>query len=280
MPNHVRNKIKFYGDKKDIDKVFSLINPEDNDEYIDFNKIIPMPKTLHLTSGGYEYEAIQYALYKKTYTEWIKIQAALTKAKCSFYGNYFNKVFDHKYTTIELQECADKFEESLKTKKNIFVENIDYEDLGIKTFEDLGNAYINNILKYGYDTWYDWSCNNWGTKWNAYDTYIDKNANVIEFNTAWSCPLVVLGMLAKICYEHQVEFSGKWADEDRGHNVGIFESDCSKDEYWFDYDYVENCSNEAYEIYVELHGQSECMGKDDKGNWISYDCDNCPNKCY
>ena len=44
------------------------------------------------------------------------------------------------------------------------------------------------------------------------------------------------------------------------------------------YEYMEDYSNEAYNIYVELKGESQCMGKDENGNWIHYDCDDCPNK--
>lgn len=277
MPNHVTNKIEFSGTQENINKVLELIKGE---EEIDFDKIIPMPKSLHLTSGGHQKEAMQYALSKKSYAEKAEIQVALTQKRCDFYGSYFKKAFAHNFNAVELQECANNFEEKLKSGQRDAFDDIDYEGLGIKTFEDLGNMYIHNIITYGYDTWYDWSYANWGTKWGAYSVYFDKENNVIEFDTAWSCPLPILDKLAEICYEHEVEFTGKWADEDRGCNVGVFESDCSGDEYWFSYEYVENCSNEAYDIYVELKGESECMGKDEDGNWISYDCDTCPNKCY
>lgn len=277
MPNHVANRIEFYGKQENINKVFELIKGEE--ECIRFKNIIPMPKTLHLISGGNQNEAIQYAILQKPYAEMVQIQNALINAKCDFHGNYYHKTFWNKHTEDELEKCAKEFEEKIKENKKDIFDDTDYEGLGIKTFEDLGNAYINNILTYGYDTWYDWSCANWGTKWDAYDTYIDKENNIIEFNTAWSCPLPVLDKLAEICYEHNVSFTGKWADEDRGCNVGIFESDCNGDEYWFSYEYMENCSNEAYDIYVELQGESECMGKDENGNWVSYDCDTCPNKC-
>ena len=277
MPNHVANKIEFSGKQENINKVLELIKGED--DCISFDKIIPMPKSLHLTSGGHQNEAIHYALSKKSYNEITQIKEVLVKAKCDFYGSYFSKIFNHTYIDTELQKCANEFEEKLKSGEKDMFDNTDYEGFGIKNFEDFGNMYINNILNYGYDTWYDWRCANWGTKWDAYDTYIDKENNIIEFNTAWSCPLPILDKLAEICYEHEVELTGKWADEDRGCNVGIFESDCSGDEYWFSYEIMDNCSNEAYNIYVELHGESiMCMGKDENGNWVGYDCDTCPNK--
>ena len=139
-----------------------------------------------------------------------------------------------------------------------------------------GNLGPEEHAKYGKNNWYDWSLYNWGTKWNAYYSSADKENNVIEFDTAWSCPLALLDKLAELCYEHEVYFTGKWADEDAGHNVGVFESDCDGDEYWFAYEYITNGSNEAYEIYMELRG-SNCIGQDSDGNWVHYDCDNCPN---
>ena len=132
---------------------------------------------------------------------------------------------------------------------------------------------------YGNNNWYDWSIANWGTKWNAYSCYLDEENNVIEFDSAWACPLPVLDKLAELCYEHNVSFTGKWADEDMGYNVGVFESDCDRDEYWFSYEYVENNSNEAFDIFTEVKGESDCLSKDADGTWIRHGCDNCPNPC-
>ncbi len=38
------------------------------------------------------------------------------------------------------------------------------------------------------ENWYNWNCNNWGTKWNACNVYIDNNEEGVlryEFETAW-----------------------------------------------------------------------------------------------
>lgn len=171
------------------------------------------------------------------------------------------------------QENIDKILELIKGKR----EYIDFEAI-VQMPENIfrGNLGPDDRVKYGKNNWYDWSLYNWGTKWNAYYQSFDKDNNTIEFDTAWSCPLALLDKLAELCYEHEVSFTGKWADEDAGHNVGVFESDCDGDEYWFSYEYMENESNEAYEIYMELKG-SNCIGQDSDGNWVHYDCDNCPN---
>ena len=57
-----------------------------------------------------------------------------------------------------------------------------------------GRMALDNIKKYGVKDWYDWSCQNWGTKWDASDSYIaDEDTEdlmiQIQFNTAWSPPM-------------------------------------------------------------------------------------------
>ena len=53
MPNHVTNNIYLKGDS---DRIRELLEAIKNDEYgtgsIDFNKIIPMPESLDITSGS------------------------------------------------------------------------------------------------------------------------------------------------------------------------------------------------------------------------------------
>ncbi|MEC0233568.1 hypothetical protein P4H71_04260 [Paenibacillus kribbensis] len=64
--------------------------------------------------------------------------------------------------------------------------------------------------------WYQWSLDNWGTKWNAYDIYITEN--VIRFDTAWSAP----GPIFQALYNRfpDYTFDIKYADEDLGYNFG------------------------------------------------------------
>lgn len=44
--------------------------------------------------------------------------------------------------------------------------------------------------------WYDWSIENWGTKWNSYDGYVQDEG--ISFHTAWGPPAPIVGALAKL----------------------------------------------------------------------------------
>lgn len=47
--------------------------------------------------------------------------------------------------------------------------------------------------KYGYDNWFDWQANNWGTKWGTYEHKVhelggDCSPILIEFQCAWGPP--------------------------------------------------------------------------------------------
>ena len=62
---------------------------------------------------------------------------------------------------------------------------------GSRTEEEEAQAKINR-KKYGYEDWYEWSINEWGTKWDACSSYVDDeddNEICITFETAWSPPL-------------------------------------------------------------------------------------------
>ena len=216
MPNWVTNKVKFKSRGKEIiDKIISTDNDE---EYVDFNKIIPRPKTLNITSGGDDRYAMQYALLKMSVSKFKKTIKRLEEIPTSFYGNYFVKIYNHKkYTLEELEKVAKEFKEQLESGKKDPFDEVNYKELGINSLEDLGNVYINNILQYGADSWYDWCCENWGTKWNANNTYIVDDTE-IEFDTAWSCPVNIFKELSR-------QFSGveivvEFADEDIGSNCG------------------------------------------------------------
>lgn len=45
------------------------------------------------------------------------------------------------------------------------------------------------IAKYGAINWYDWNIKNWGTKWGACDSRVERSENAIYFDTAWSPPI-------------------------------------------------------------------------------------------
>lgn len=59
--------------------------------------------------------------------------------------------------------------------------------------KDLQTQYRVNKEKFGYETWYDFCVNEWGTKWDVGDTQgiqdVDTNELVVYFDSAWSPPI-------------------------------------------------------------------------------------------
>lgn len=57
------------------------------------------------------------------------------------------------------------------------------------------------IARFGYDNWYDWCCENWGTKWGAYDVTdwvkVGKGFEA-SYDSAWAPPTNGLVNLSKL----------------------------------------------------------------------------------
>lgn len=73
-------------------------------------------------------------------------------------------------------------------------------------------------------TWYEWSVENWGTKWNACDAYIDEEGKgdaVILFQTAWSPPVPWIEKVIK--YFPWLSFELWWEEGGMGF-AGIMEA--------------------------------------------------------
>ena len=87
-----------------------------------------------------------------------------------------------------------------------YIPEDDEKKLGIKGLYELGNLYIDNILKYGSATWYDWCCKNWGTKWNAMDSEGTPEEGEISFFTAWEEPLPIIEKLFEKYENKEIEW--------------------------------------------------------------------------
>lgn len=72
------------------------------------------------------------------------------------------------------------------------------------------------ISKYGYDNWYDWRLENWGSKWDAQEPSILENEYdlTITFDTAWSpaIPYIkqVAKMFPKLVFDLYFMETGEW----------------------------------------------------------------------
>lgn len=67
--------------------------------------------------------------------------------------------------------------------------------------------------QYPFESWYDWSVSNWGTKWNGYDfQQVSSQASYeFSFNTAWSFPHPIIDTL--VHRFPRVSFDVLWFDE-------------------------------------------------------------------
>jgi len=83
----------------------------------------------------------------------------------------------------------------------------------------------------GIPNWYDWSCDNWGTKWDAAHldyTQHDDNSVSFNFNSAWSPPigvyheLMAQGFEVEAYYvEYGMMFAGEWQCDADGEVTGV-----------------------------------------------------------
>jgi len=185
MPNHITNILKVEGSPERVKELLDTIKGEEANHLIDFNKIVPMPETLHITSGSVIDNAI----------------ALLNNDK-----NYFKKMLD--YPWVKEEEIKNITQLKRRIKKGISKKDFEEAKLAIK-----------NIEMYGHKDWYSWSNANWGTKWNSYDN-ARVNENTISFDTAWSTPFPVMEKLSEMFTDVTLHIA--FADEDIGNNCGFY----------------------------------------------------------
>lgn len=183
MPNHITNIVEFHC----TDEQFQVIKERFcnlEEERVDFNKIVPMPKSLDVESGSRGEQA--YEVVKKYYA---LLDNHHPKLAARLLNDFLNKPdqWGNKHTVDDW---------------------------------NLGQAYYSNRKLYGCTTWYDWCRIYWGTKWNAYDCSISDSNHSFEFLTAWSGVIELIYKMAKTFPAIPITY--KFCDEDIGNNVGYF----------------------------------------------------------
>ena len=162
MPNWCSNDLWIKGPPAEV---LAAIKGDEG-EAIDFEKIDPMPESLHVDSpsdlavlcarGG---DLGPWAGY-----EWVR-EAGITTPEglCRHMGRDFGKM------------------------------------------AEVGTQVLRNIEEHGHPTWYEWSREHWGTKWNACETkleYEKPRGAKITFDTAWAPPEPVVKKLSGRFPEH------------------------------------------------------------------------------
>lgn len=153
MPNWVSNSISISGKEKDLKQIVKYVKSKTSD--FDFNKIIPMPKSL-----------------------------AETEASSNNYWDLYEYCKKNNLPIPPI--CLDRIWHKANKQPDL----------------EKGEQLYNNIKNYGYLNWYDWSVDNWGTKWNVLSedieiTLKDKEVLEISFQTAWSPPFPIFEEITK-----------------------------------------------------------------------------------
>jgi hypothetical protein len=152
------------------------------DNLVDFNTMIPMPEALReVTVNGDEH-----------LVELLNGKLALNPGRDDILGS------------LTLSNVLRDLQSGGMTK---------WDDKRFENFVTMLRGY----REHGCASWYDFGCERWGTKWNAYS--IEAVEGGIKFETAWSAPHPVIAKLAERFPDEKIEHS--WADEDIGSNLGM-----------------------------------------------------------
>ena len=91
---------------------------------------------------------------------------------------------------------------------------------------NLGNEEMEMCKREGIPNWYDWCCNNWGTKWDACHldwNRIDEHTVTFDFDTAWAAPVPIWQALAEQGFEVEAYYvsyenwdAGVWEHDAEG----------------------------------------------------------------
>ena len=191
MPNWVKTIVKTKADVlKDVLGKFS------NEDGFSFEKVIPMPKELNIESGSRGQDGLMYLFLEN--------DNDISKEKINQVFRSLNPFHSDIYKEKRFKLVEEKYSEN--KGKPEYIESI-----------KLAKQYISNYNKYGYANWYNWRCDNWGTKWDLSELGCNKDTMI--FQTAWGFAEKVIIVLSRN-YPEAV-FECKFADEGIQENSGI-----------------------------------------------------------
>lgn len=227
MPNWVVNQLKIEAGEALTEEILDAIKKDDGGRgTIDFNKLIPMPEALNITSGS---------LSRKG-TEACRVMLA---NGITYHGDGHFEFADIDSMEIDPDSFIKEYADDIEKHPEML---------------DLGKKCLENIVEHGSPTWYEWCAENWGTKWNAQTCggYTQEDGHgVITFDTAWSGVPKIIEKIAGMFPE--AGFIYKYADEDLGNNLAELEFR----DGGFDGGYVyKDGSKEAFEFAAGLWGIS------------------------
>ena len=203
MPNWVTNKMEIAGTEKQVEKVLKYIKSEEYDSPIDFNCIVPAPECIRkCPSSGREAKTAEN-FYKIATKAGIDPIAQIKAGKL----------------TSEMREQQKDWEEFRQNTLKDKEQKDFWGERYLMPYIDLMVNYLTCMKETGCVDWYDWDCENWGTKWNATEATVD--GNMVTFWTAWSAPEPIFKALANRF--KTVTFRVECANEDYALPVALIE---------------------------------------------------------
>lgn len=180
MPNHITNILRISGSQELLAKVAESVKGQDSP--FDFNRLIPKPAELDITSGSVS-----------------------SNARALFDDNAASQM-------ILFYPWAKKFE-TVAALRDYLRKEYKPNDGDPATLDEFAARIQSNLEKYGAETWYEWCPKNWGTKWNAYSCIGGMAGRdlIYHFETAWAPPEPVINKLAEMFPE--VRICLIWCDE-------------------------------------------------------------------
>lgn len=257
MPNHIKNRLEIIGTPEQIKEVFQrfntfherkprlsydgdLVYKTANGEigWLDEGTNIFSRRGMEDVNGIPEGFEVKYEEEWNQFPDFEKVIPMPLNLSLTYDG--FTSILDNQFSR----------EEPLYKFLDREIERMGDVDSFNKGINNLCEA-IKNYCSYGHATWYTWSIENWGTKWNSYSHKI-LNENTFVFETSWSSPIPIVAKMSEMF--PLLTFKLTYADEDSGSNTGMITFTGGEQTECFQ---PESQSNAGYEIYFDLNPEDK-----------------------
>ncbi|MFA5299689.1 MAG: hypothetical protein WC389_16010 [Lutibacter sp.] len=227
MPNYIKNRIEILGSEKQVNKVtarFSTHFEREPHKANDGRLIYESKDTfgwLDEATGEFEERGKQKVKgipdgFEQDFIEaWIRFpdfEKIISMPESLHVISGSNGDMGYSIMSGKSENCfMDMTEFFRRFYRMPMAERIDVVETGI--------IYAKNVMNYGHKTWYEWSIENWGTKWNSSDCK-KVNENTFEFDTAWSGVPKLIELMSKEFPD--IEINYEYSDEDTGNNCASY----------------------------------------------------------
>lgn len=272
MPNYIKNRIEIIGDKKQVKELVETLStfyPKEQSYSHDGKK------TFKNQEGEYGWLDEKSNLFSRQNQEDVQnipegFEPVLTESFTRFPD--FEKIIPmpeslNIASNNWLFPLENQFSANTPLKSHLDQMRKIFEKINETEKEKLLEGFISgvrNYIEYGHATWYSWSRESWGTKWNSSDCK-KINDSTYEFTTAWNGVPQLIKKLSEAFPKLLINY--EYSDEDTGYNCGIGTYYNRSEEFKI----LEGGSKDAYELAFKLRPDSKKYYKLIDGNYKSID---------